>query len=179
MQNSIGRESLDAPRSGLGSWVLIGAMMGILAGLVFATFQIIMAVAALGPPPMELLLMVGGVPFGGEPATTSLAPAIAIASTVHLVLSAIYGAVLGAVASKVRAVRNNSKTLVGAATVYGLLIWIVNFYVIAPAAFPWFTQTNQVVQFFAHTFFYGTVLGLLLAFTRSSARTPEGVRASG
>lgn len=34
---------------------------------------------------------------------------------------------------------------------------------IAPFAFPWFGMANPVVQFFAHTFFFGTVLGLLLA----------------
>ena len=53
--------------------------------------------------------------------------------------------------------------LIGAAAVGGLLLWLVNFYVIAPVAFPWFTMANQVVQFFAHTIFFGAAFGLLLA----------------
>ena len=176
MQNSVGRES-SAARSGLGTWVGIGALVGVLAGLVFALFQVIMGAAGLGPPLGELTEMVEGVTFGGVPATTGApaiaAPEIAIAGLTHLVLSAIYGAVFGAVASKVGALRNNRIALIGAATVFGLLIWIVNFFVIAPVAFPWFAQTNAVVQFFAHTLFYGTVLGLMLEVTMIPARRPR------
>jgi hypothetical protein len=158
----------------LGRWVLIGALMGVVAGLVFGLFQIIVAALTLGPPPRELLLMVEGVVLGPEavaldPAATSIASVAVIALIIHLVLSAIYGAVFGAIASKVRALHDNPWALIGAATVFGLLIWIVNFYVIAPLAFPWFAEANAVVQFFAHTLFFGTVLGLLLALATTSA----------
>ena len=182
MQNAVGRES-SAARSGLGTWVGIGALTGVLAGLVFALFQVIMSAVGLGTPLGELVEMVEGVTFGGGSASVSApaiaAPEIAIAGLTHLVLSAIYGAVFGAVASKVRALSNDKKALIGAATAFGLLIWIVNFFVIAPAAFPWFAETNGVVQFFAHTLFYGTVLGLLLAVTMIPARrrAREGTRA--
>ena len=57
------------------------------------------------------------------------------------------------------ALRNNRMALIGA--------------VIAPVAFPWFAQTNAVVQFFAHTLFYGTVLGLLLEVTMIPTRRPR------
>lgn len=174
MQNSIGRES-SASRSGLGAWAGIGALMGVFAGLVFGLFQVIMATLALGPLPSELIVMVEGVAYGGVPTPTSAPaiadPAIAIAVLIHLVLSASYGAIFGTFAPKVRALRNDRKALIGAATVFGLLIWIVNFFVIAPVAFPWFAETSQVVQFFAHTLFYGTVLGLLLAVTMIPARS--------
>jgi hypothetical protein len=174
MQNSVGRES-SAARSGLGTWAGIGALTGVLAGLVFALFQVIMAAVGLGPPLSELTEMVEGLTFGGGAVSAPgiAAPELAIAGLTHLVLSAIYGAVFGAVASKVGALRNNRIALIGAATVFGLLIWIVNFYVIAPVAFPWFAQTNAVVQFFAHTLFYGTVLGLLLEVTMIPTRRPR------
>src|SRR5215218_9448504 len=174
MQNSVGRESSATP-SGLGTWVGLGALTGVLAGLVFALFQVIMAAAGVGTPLSKLIEMVEGVTnFGGAASAPGIAaPEIAIAGLTNLVLSAIYGAVFGAVASKVRALRNNRIALIGAATVFGLLIWIVNFFVIAPVAFPWFAQTNGVVQFFAHTLFYGTVLGLLLEVTMIPARRPR------
>ena len=155
--------------------------MGIFAGLVFALFQVLMAVV-LGPPPGELIVMVEGAAYGAVPAPTSApaiaAPAVAIAVLIHLVLSAIYGAMFGALAPTVRALRDDRRALIGAATVFGLLIWIVNFFVIAPVAFPWFAETNGVVQFFAHTLFYGTVLGLLLAVTmiRAGRRARGGAR---
>ena len=98
----------------------MGALTGILAGLVFALFQVIMGAAGLGPPLGELIVMVEGVTFGGGSATTGApaiaAPEIAIGGLTHLVLSAIYGAVFGAVASKnVHALRNDKKALIGAA----------------------------------------------------------------
>ena len=173
MQNSVGRES-SAARSGLSTWVGMGALAGVLAGLVFALFQVIMSAAGLGTPLSGLIVMVEGVTFGSGSGSISApaiaAPEIAIAGLTHLVLSAIYGAVFGAVASKVGALRSNRIALIGAATVFGLLIWIVNFFVIAPVAFPWFAQTNGVVQFIAHTLFYGAVLGLLLEVTMIPAR---------
>ena len=173
MQNSVGRDS-SAARSGLSTWVGMGALAGVLAGLVFALFQVIMSAAGLGTPLSGLIVMVEGVTFGSGSGSISApaiaAPEIAIAGLTHLVLSAIYGAVFGAVASKVGALRSNRIALIGAATVFGLLIWIVNFFVIAPVAFPWFAQTNGVVQFIAHTLFYGAVLGLLLEVTMIPAR---------
>ena len=172
-QNGVGRES-STDRPGLGAWAGIGALMGVLAGLVFALFEVVMAALGLGPPPGELIVMVEGVVFSGAPAAPGVpgiaVPALAAAVPIHLLLSAIYGAAFGAVASRMRALRGDRRALIGAATVFGLLIWIVNFFVIAPAAFPWFAEANPVVQFFAHTLFYGTVLGLLLAATMIPAR---------
>ena len=177
-QNGVGRES-PAARPGLGAWAGIGALMGVLSGLVFALFQVIVAAVGLGPPPGELIVMVEGVAFGGAPvapgAPGMAAPALAAAVPIHLALSAIYGAAFGALASRVRALRDDRRALIGAATVFGLLIWIVNFFAIAPVAFPWFAEADRVVQFFAHTLFYGTVLGLLLAVTM----IPERRRARG
>jgi hypothetical protein len=49
------------------------------------------------------------------------------------------------------------------ATLYGLILWLVNFYLIAPAArWDWFAGANLLVQFFSHMLFFGAVLGLCL-----------------
>jgi hypothetical protein len=90
MQNNVGRES-SAVRSGLGTWAEIGALTGVLAGLIFALFQVIMAAVGLGPPLSELTEMVEGVAFGGGSISAPgiAAPEIAIAGLTHLVLSAI------------------------------------------------------------------------------------------
>lgn len=50
-----------------------------------------------------------------------------------------------------------------AATVFGFVLWIVNFYLITAIAFDWFKTPNQTVQFFAHTFFFGSMHRLLFA----------------
>lgn len=48
------------------------------------------------------------------------------------------------------------------ASIFGLALWLINFYVIAPFAFPWFLQSSPLVQFVGHTFFFGSVLGYYL-----------------
>ncbi len=153
---------LDA-RSGIRSWGLTGAIVGIVAGIIFAMFEMIVA-QIMGDGFFMPLRMIGAIVLGQgalEPSYPLVTAAIARV-VVHMVLSAIYGAVFGAIASAVGVLRANRGVLVGVATVFGLLLWLGNFYVIAPVLFPWFLMANPVVQFVAHTFFYGTALGLLL-----------------
>lgn len=156
---------LDA-RTGTGGWVLTGAIMGIIAGIAFVVFEMVVAWvlqgAPFGPPRMISAIALGQGALPPSP-TVSLAAALPVALIIHFVLSAIYGAVFGAIASAIGALRNSRGALIVAANVFGLLLWLVNFYVIAPILFPWFLMANPVVQFFAHTFFYGSALGLVLA----------------
>jgi hypothetical protein len=161
---------LDA-RSGAGGWVLAGVIMGIIAGIIFAMFEMIVA-AIMGQGFWTPMMMIGaiGLGKGALPPQPSigLATVAPVGLVIHMVLSMMFGVVFGAVASAIGALRRSRWALIGAATVFGFALWIVNFYIIAPIAFPWFAMANPVVQFFAHTFFFGTALGLLL-----SSRTGE------
>ena len=49
-------------------------------------------------------------------------------------------------------------------SILGIGLWLANFYVIANiGGWVWFPdKSNAIVQFFAHTFFFGAVLGLYL-----------------
>jgi hypothetical protein len=154
---------LDA-RAGVGSWTIAGLVAGIIAGIVFAMFEMIMA-AIMGQGFFAPMRMIGAIVLGESALdpSYSLATAGITGIIVHMVLSMMYGAVFGAIASGIGALRSSRWVLVGAATVFGFALWIVNFYVIAPVLSPWFLQSNPVVQFLAHTFFFGTTLGLLLA----------------
>ena len=55
-----------------------------------------------------------------------------------------------------------------AGALFGIALWLVNFYVIAPVVgWQWFPeQTNPIVQFLAHTFFFGAPAGWMLARSR-------------
>lgn len=65
-----------------------------------------------------------------------------------------------------------------AGAVFGLLLWVVNFYLISPLAFPWFAMASPLVQFLAHTFFFGAVLGALFALISiGGRRSREPIRA--
>ncbi len=155
---------LDA-RTGVGKGAVAGLVAGIVAGITFAMFEMIMA-AVMGQGFFAPLRMIGaiGLGEGALPPQPSigLATVVPVGLIIHMALSMMYGAGFGIVASAIGALRENRALLVGAATAAGFALWIVNFYVIAPIAFPWFAMANPVVQFLAHTFFFGAALGLLM-----------------
>ncbi len=139
--------------------------MGIIAGIVFMVFEMVVALvlqgAPFGPPRMISAIVLGQGALPMNP-TVGLTTALPVAMIIHFVLSAIYGMVFGVIASAIGALRNSRGALIVAASVFGLLLWLVNFYVIAPVLFPWFLMASLVVQSIAHTFFFGTALGLML-----------------
>jgi hypothetical protein len=155
-------------RSDLTRWVSHGVVGGIIAGLVFAMFEMIMAAIQMGGEAFFMpLRMIGGIVLGEQALApeTSLIVAGAAGLLVHMMLSALYGAGVALAAVVVPQLRSGTVTLVGWASIAGLALWLVNFYVIAPiAGWNWFpNDTDPVVQFVAHTFFFGSVLGLYLS----------------
>lgn len=155
------------PNSGseLDSYLGIGMVLGLVAGAVFIVFETL-AAGILGPGFLGPLQMIGAILLGPgalqELATP--APVVGVGLVIHFLLSTIYGGTFAAIAWFVRPVVHNRWLIVGAATLFGLLLWVVNFYVISPVVFPWFGMANPVVQFLAHTLFYGAALGLLFAW---------------
>lgn len=150
--------------SRLSRWALTGIVWGIVSGIVFAMFEMIMA-AILGKGFFMPLRMIGAIILGKGALmpSYSLAEAAAVGLVLHMMLAAMYGLVFGLVVGSVAAIRSSKNLTVLAATAFGFALWIFNFYVITAVAFPWFTNANQTVQFFAHTFFFGTALGVLVA----------------
>ncbi|MBI2261146.1 MAG: hypothetical protein HYU62_05720 [Caulobacterales bacterium] len=138
-----------------------GVVAGVAAGVVFAAFEMVMSAIMMGLPAFWMpLRMIGAIALG-PPALESgysLVAAGVAGLAVHVALAAIYGAVFAAVAGGLR----SGPTMIGAASAYGFALWLLNFYVIAPAAFPWFGDANPMVQFIAHTVFFGSVLGFAL-----------------
>lgn len=155
-------------------WLQWGLVGGIVAGLVFAAFEMLTAVLLDGPDAFFMpLRMIGGIGLGPsamEP-TTSLLTAGGVGLVIHMLLSAVYGVGVAAVVAAIPALRRSSTAVVITAAMAGLVLWLVNFYLVAPiAGWTWFPDaTNPVVQFVAHTFAYGAVLGVLLATRARSA----------
>lgn len=165
-------------RSEAGSWVLPGAVMGIAAGGVFLIFEMIaagiMGQSAFGPFRMIAAIVLGEGVLPMQ-STVGLAVVVPVALAVHYALSAFYGAVFGTLAAVLGALHNGRMVLVVAASVFGFVLWLANFYAIAPALFPWFLMANPVVQFIAHTFFFGTALGLMLGIRLRGERRGIGL----
>lgn len=154
-------------------WALTqGAIGGIIAGLVFAAFEMMATAAMMGPDAFFMpLRMIGAIALGPaalEP-TYSLWSAGFAGLIVHVVLAVIYGAVFAVIFGGLRSAAAD----IGVGAAYGFALWLLNFYVIAPAAFPWFLDANPMLQFIAHTFLFGAVLGWYMWSARHRAEARE------
>jgi hypothetical protein len=154
-------------RVDVGAWIRYGILGGIVAGIVFALFEMIMAVVLDGTEAFFMpLRMIGGMGLG--PAAldpgTSLLTAGGVGLAIHMALSMIYGVAVAAVLSLVPQLSASRTAILTSASIAGFALWVVNFFVFAPIfGWTWFpNDTNPVVQIVAHTFFFGTVLGLVL-----------------
>ncbi len=160
----------------VGPWVKQGAVGGVIAGIVFAMFEMIMAAVLNGADAFFMpLRMIGAIVLGMkalDPAY-SLVTAGMVGLMVHMMLSIMFGIIFAALVAYIPGLANSSPILVVAASVYGFALWIVNFYIIAHVAgWLWFPdKTNVPVQFVAHTIMFGTVLGLFLDRTHARDAT--------
>jgi len=160
----------------VGPWVKQGAVGGVIAGIVFAMFEMIMAAVLGGADTFFMpLRMIGAIVLGMKALDPgySLVTAGMVGLMVHMMLSIMFGIIFAALVAYVPGLANSSLILIVAASVYGFALWIVNFYVIAHAAgWLWFPdKTNVAVQFVAHTIMFGTVLGLFLDRTHARDAT--------
>ncbi len=138
-----------------------GAIAGVVAGLVFAAFEMTASALTMGTDAFFMpLRMIGAIALGPEALDPgySLLTASVAGVVVHISLAIIYGLIFGEIATVLR----GPAAFIGLGSLFGLVLWLVNFYLIAPIAFAWFQETSPVVQFVAHTFFFGAVLGWFL-----------------
>lgn len=137
-----------------------GAWAGVIAGAVFMMLEMGMVWMFMGQSPWGPPHMIAAMALGKDvlPAPQAWAPfdmtILMVAMMIHFPLSIVYGLVGAWLAHRFDWA---GAFLVGAA--FGLAIYVVNFYFIAPAAFPWFTMARNWVSVFAHVMF-GAVLGL-------------------
>ena len=136
--------------------------MGVAAGMIFVTFEMVTAVF-VGADFFSPLSMAGAAVLGQGTLDGPYPPVIAVivGLPVCVLVSAAYGAAFGAV-SAVGPVRRSRRALLAAATAFGSLLWMVDFALAAQGAFPRFPAASSVVQFLAHAFFFGATLGLML-----------------
>jgi len=150
-----------------GTWIKYGIIGGIAAGIVFAMFEMIMAVVLNGGDAFFMpLRMIGAIGIGKsalDPAS-SLATAAVAGLVIHMILSMMYGVVVAGVLATVRSLSRSTASILVVASLAGFALWIVNFFVLAGVfGWNWFPDTQNVaVQFVAHTFMFGTVLGIVL-----------------
>jgi hypothetical protein len=149
----------------LGQTLNVGILAGVGAGFSFAVFMMIMD-AVLGNGFLDWLSQSAAIALGGSVvADRSQTSVLVVGLVVHLSLAALYGAIFAVAARYIPFLR---RELIVATSVFGLGIWVLNFYVFSPWLFPWFDDSPDILQFIAHTVFFGMPLGaILLEFTPS------------
>ena len=152
-------------RLSVGQTLLHGIIGGIVAGVVFILFEMLIA-GLVGGNPFRPLLLISTIVLGTGALTGAYAAGTAIAwgLLTHAVLSIIFGVVFVILLDLSNQVRVGAWQLLFYGSIYGFALWVFNFLVIAPAALPQFTQIDPLWSgFIAHTFFYGTVIGAYIA----------------
>ena len=154
--------------SGISERLARGVFGGLAAGALFIAATMWFA-QSTGSPAKGPLLMISTIVLGADAMDTGQA-SVGMGLAVHAVLSALFGIVFGLV---VGAFRTNGTVLI-AGTGYGVLLYLVNFKVMAPLAFPVLEMANQPFELVVHIVF-GTLLAM--AFLSSDSRRGEPILA--
>lgn len=134
-----------------GANVFAGALAGLVAGAAYLAAQMGFAATLHGGGGWEPLQRISAMLLGPDavppPAEISLTIA-GIALLIHMPLSAIYGRL---VAPFVRGFSLATAAWRGALA--GLFLYAVNFWLLAPLAFPWFEDSRNVLTAIDHALF--------------------------
>jgi hypothetical protein len=160
-------------RFGLGTIV----STGIIAAMIFAMFEMLAAGMLMGPDAFAMpLRMIGAIvlgPMALEP-SYSLIGAATTGIVVHLILSMLFAGIFAVTISAMTppdaaSVGSMPGGLALAGICFGIVLWLVNFYVVAPlAGWTWFAaRSDPFVQLFAHALFFGCPVGWLLGNART------------
>lgn len=145
-----------------------GLWAGLIAGLAFMMMEMGLVWLVQGESPWAPPHMIAAMALGDDilPSPGAWAPfdgtVMITAMMIHMALSAVLG-VLGA--CLLRGAGIGRGLVLGA--VFGLAIYVLNFYVIAPFAFPWFVMARNWISAFSHIMF-GVVFGMAYVALRRS-----------
>ena len=165
------------PNSAAGYLIRQGAISGVFAGISFVAFGMLMALLLDGDF-LKPLRMMATITLG-ENALAQWNSLLAV--TLHglfllILFAGIFGALFGHMVSRQRFIALSSKRLILAGSLYGTLLWLTIFYIVAPVlGWIWFPLDNNPLLegFVGYTLFFGAVLGLVFA-----RRLHPGVAAS-
>jgi uncharacterized membrane protein YagU involved in acid resistance len=129
---------------------------GVIAGAVFMMAEMLMVMVFMGQspwgPPRMIAAMVMGQDVLPPPGTFDMGITMT-AMVIHFSLSIILGLIFGWI---VHRMSSTSAVVIGG--IFGLAVYFINFYLVAPVMFPWFTMAQNWVSLVVHLIF-GLVLG--------------------
>ncbi len=90
---------------------------------------------------------------------------VLLGTLLHLLVSAAFGAIFGIVTRRVLHLTSDFGTLLMAGVIYGMLIWVVGYFVVLPLFNPALLQTYAPAFVIQHLI-YGAVTGLIYTWLR-------------
>jgi uncharacterized membrane protein YagU involved in acid resistance len=140
-----------------------GVLCGLVAGAAYLAAQMSFTSLIQGDSAWAPLHRMAAILLGPDAATPPFdAPMtlVGIALMIHFTLAIVYGRIVDWL---VRGSAPQFAALLGAA--FGLGIYVLNFWVFAPIAFPWFEESRSIVTAMDHAIF-GAVAGVSCAHLR-------------
>ena len=136
-----------------------GIGFGMIAGVIFGAAELVAAAGAGTPIRMAASVVLGREALGSSVGTTFLAGIV-----VHLVMSAVLGLVYVELDARLPAYEQvRYWRQLGLGLVFGALVWLIGFEVVAPWLYPWFLTGHPAAQLVFHALFFGAPLGLMMA----------------
>lgn len=158
----------DRPEPATGDLVKLGVISGIIAGIVFAMAEMLISLA-MGNPLLSPLRLISSIVLGEAALQPnySIVMAILVGVTVLVITSVICGVIFVYALKTANQLSASDGKIILYGTIFGCLLWLINFMFISPTLFPQFQQTSPLwAGFIAHTFAFGTVLGAVVANQR-------------
>jgi hypothetical protein len=165
MEQALPRRGMAAPPAGV--------LAGLVAGTAYLAAQVTFTGAAQAGGAAEPLQRIAAILLGPDvaPPPADLDPTIlGMALLIHYGLAMVFGRIVGGLVGE-RSL--TAAALVGGAT--GLGLYLLNFALIAPSAFPWFADAITVVTVADHLLF-GVVAGVVFAALRGRGRAAAAVQ---
>jgi hypothetical protein len=143
-----------------------GAIAGLGGGLAMAIVAA-MLTRALGQDIWHQPKVIASLVYG--PGATAqpgfVAGPVLVGTLIHLAVSALLGALFGIGTRRILLLPSDFGTPVMAGLVYGLLIWLVAYFIVVPTLSPRLLEI-YVPAFIVQHIIYGTVTGLLYSLLR-------------
>jgi len=134
---------------------------GLIAGLIFMVVEMLLVWLAMGMNPFAPPQMIAAIVMGPDVLPDAIPPGsnivvLMVGMLVHFALAVILAFVFKYLAM---ALRLNGTMLIVAGVVFGLIVYVVNFYGMS-SIFPWFAMARNWIGIAAHAIF-----GLVLAYS--------------
>jgi len=151
-----------------------GAIAGLGGGLAMAITGAIISASLDGDIWLEAK-QIATVVYGPSVATLPgfAAGPVIVGTLLHLIVSAVLGAIFGIVTRRVLHLTSDFGTPLMAGLIYGLLIWLVGYLVVLPLVNPLLRDNSYAPAFIIQHLVYGAVTGLLYTWLRPQPYSTE------